>query len=76
MPSLISIGASSEVSREMIGRSCSARPSPCPNSRPNAVFSSASPISCAVGHRRATWSVETPGLIISMAASIHSRALE
>ena len=59
----------------MIGRSCSASPSPCPNSRPNAVFSSGSPISCAAGQSRATWSVDTPGLIISMAASIHSRAL-
>ena len=74
MPSLISRGASSEVSLEMMGRSCRARPSPCPNSRPKAVFSSASPISCASGHSRATWSVDTPGLMMSMATSIHSRA--
>ena len=35
----------------MIGRSCSASPRPWPNCRPNAVFSSGSPISCAVGQR-------------------------
>ena len=36
MPSLISVGWSSETTREMIGRSCSASPSPWPNCRPKA----------------------------------------
>ena len=69
------MGASSEESLLMMGRSCKARPSPWPNWRPNAVFSSGRPMSCAVGQSLATWSVLTPGLIAVIAASIHSLAL-
>jgi hypothetical protein len=75
MPSWISIGASRETSRLMIGRSCSASPSPCPNWSAKASISLAKPNSCALGHRAAIRSVATPGLTTSMAASIHSRAL-
>ena len=57
MPSLISVGCSSETTREMIGRSCSARPRPWPNCRPKAAISSGKPNSCAFGHTLQTLSV-------------------
>ena len=73
MPVLISIGWSSETSREMIGRSCSASPRPWPNCRPKAAISSGKPNSSAFGQTAATLSVDTPGLISSIALSSHSR---
>src|SRR5262249_42073492 len=71
MPSLISVGCSSDTTREMIGRSCSARPRPWPNCSPKAAISSGKPKSCAFGHTLQTLSVLTPGLISAMALSTH-----
>ena len=62
-----------EFRRVMIGRSCRLAPTPWPNWSPNASISSAKPNSSAFGHTAAIWSVETPGLTRSSAASIHSR---
>ena len=56
----------------MMGRSCSARPRPWPNCRPNADSSSGKPSDCAVGQTLATVSVVTPGLMSAIEASIHS----
>ena len=49
MPSLISGGWSIDTTREMIGRSCSASPSPWPNCSPKADISSGNPNSGAFG---------------------------
>src|SRR6516165_532063 len=47
----------------MIGRSCSASPSPWPNCSPNAAISSGKPNSGACGQTEQTLFVVTPGLI-------------
>ena len=73
MPVLISMGFSRLTTRLMIGRSCRARPSPCPNCNPNAESSSGNPRLSAVGQTFATTSVPTPGLISAIALSSHSR---
>ena len=59
----------------MIGRSCSARPSPWPNWSPKASISFGNPNSSAVRPDAGELSVVTPGLTRAIAASIHSRAL-
>jgi hypothetical protein len=74
MPSLISTGWSSELSRLMTGRSWRNRPTLCPNWRPNASISLSKPNASAFGQARAISSVPAPGRISSIDASIHSRA--
>ena len=74
MPSLISTGWSSELSRLMIGRSWRNSPTLWPNWRPKHSISLSKPNSSAFGQTLATWSVPTPGRISSIDASIHSRA--
>ena len=74
IPALSSYGSFSELSREMSGRSCSPRPRPWQKFRPNAAISVSNPISVLFGNALATLSVDTPGLSIAIASSIHCRA--
>ncbi len=67
------MGSSRELSRLMMGRSWRPTPTPWPNCSPKASISFSKPNSGASGQTRAIWSVVTPGLTNSMAASIHSR---